>query len=539
MDFGRWSKRGREDIIVDLATDGTKIGLIRLPAANPGSSMSLRELDQGVERLVSLYLSRIDPTGVLGLTWEGERPLEGVYRFRGLARRIFTGKEADDGAGGGQLDLDDSGDKQISVTFNQLLSGFAIKTLRPLTEVERYVNILLQERLVLMSGHSGFGLPQGLLSSALCLCLFGGNDGENGAYASRFVKSIACRQWRSKSEDSIAREVFSERHASFKAFLLEEASATQMRPILERLSEVVDRNVLILATNSSEDPVQVRVTQIRLPRDYDPHLLGLHLRKRLVTQEVANNAANNEMMSALGWLCGVFRAVSKHNAPSLMPVFLGCPLENTHKFRTWFIDTWNSDVVAELRRYGLKADSGGEDPVRFVIRSWPWKEDVAGLPQALASVIPRQRLRRTSTTRRTRPEGAEDPLVKKLATTPKPPPQQQPSPPPDPELLSRSSISLSLREDPLLMSSCLPSLGLILLLPLALCCNFIVSHFLTPTTTPTPPTTTTMTAAAESKKRQRYSAHYIRSGPAEHFTKKRFTFRFADETFPRIKHNPL
>ena len=28
-----------------------------------------------------------------------------------------------------------------------------------------------------------------------------------------------------------------------------------------------------------------------------------------------------------------------------------------------------------------------EDPVRFVFRTWPWREDVDGLPQALRPVI--------------------------------------------------------------------------------------------------------------------------------------------------------
>ena len=28
-----------------------------------------------------------------------------------------------------------------------------------------------------------------------------------------------------------------------------------------------------------------------------------------------------------------------------------------------------------------------EDPVRFVFRTWPWREDVAGLPQALRPVL--------------------------------------------------------------------------------------------------------------------------------------------------------
>ena len=28
-----------------------------------------------------------------------------------------------------------------------------------------------------------------------------------------------------------------------------------------------------------------------------------------------------------------------------------------------------------------------EDPVRFVYRTWPWREDVAGLPQALRPVL--------------------------------------------------------------------------------------------------------------------------------------------------------
>ena len=55
------------------------------------------------------------------------------------------------------------------------------------------------------------------------------------------------------------------------------------------------------------------------------------------------------------------------------------------------MDTWNTSLVTTLRQVILNQNCEAqgvefEDPVRFVIRTWPWQEQAEGLPQALLKV---------------------------------------------------------------------------------------------------------------------------------------------------------
>ena len=81
------------------------------------------------------------------------------------------------------------------------------------------------------------------------------------------------------------------------------------------------------------------------------------------------------------------------------------PLQSTYKLRPWFIEIWNTKIVPDLRgvlssvnakRLTNNEQMGAfddeiEDPVKFVIRTWPWSEDaeIFGLPQALIPVFHR------------------------------------------------------------------------------------------------------------------------------------------------------
>ena len=81
------------------------------------------------------------------------------------------------------------------------------------------------------------------------------------------------------------------------------------------------------------------------------------------------------------------------------------PLQSTYKLRPWFIEIWNTKIVPDLRgvlssvsakRFTNNEQMGAfddemEDPVKFVIRTWPWSEDaeIFGLPQALIPVFHR------------------------------------------------------------------------------------------------------------------------------------------------------
>ena len=69
-------------------------------------------------------------------------------------------------------------------------------------------------------------------------------------------------------------------------------------------------------------------------------------------------------------------------------------------------------------RLHLSQVRGHEDPVKFVIRSWPWREDVLGLPQALKPVL-RSSLRDPSQGMSLckSKDAVEDPLVGQPPTT--------------------------------------------------------------------------------------------------------------------------
>ena len=122
--------------------------------------------------------------------------------------------------------------------------------------------------------------------------------------------------------------------------------------------------------------------------------------------------ANDSMIVAVNWISRIFvhldefcsLGVHRSLSPGhfMMPNF---PLETTYKLRTWFTDLWNTQIVPELREM-IEYQDGGyskgndvtnkmrimdkmEDPVKFIVRTWPWKEDATtlGLAQALIPVF--------------------------------------------------------------------------------------------------------------------------------------------------------
>ena len=109
----------------------------------------------------------------------------------------------------------------------------------------------------------------------------------------------------------------------------------------------------------------------------------------------------------------------------LLTKFVFIKVDCTGSLRSWFIDLWNSTLVNFLRQVGdynsgADGDSDGygdvdgdggadgdgdgdvlqvvqqasaedrldfEDPVRFVLRTWPWPDQAEGLPQVSILVM--------------------------------------------------------------------------------------------------------------------------------------------------------
>ena len=105
--------------------------------------------------------------------------------------------------------------------------------------------------------------------------------------------------------------------------------------------------------------------------------------------EVATRLANLDMPEAIQWLlriyCNlyIFVKTTSHTQSFLSPsIFMNCPVDSTQQLKTWFIDHWNSSQIPMLRQVAKQSRQQAvdwEDPVKFVIRTWPWRDEVEGL----------------------------------------------------------------------------------------------------------------------------------------------------------------
>ena len=126
------------------------------------------------------------------------------------------------------------------------------------------------------------------------------------------------------------------------------------------------------------------------------------------------------MPEAIQWILRIYcnlyifvKTTSQTRAFLSPNLFMDCPVESTASLRSWFIDLWNSKIASFLRHViHFRSSSTSldfEDPVRFVIRTWPWQDSAEGLPQALLKV----KTDSVTTSDRTDTQ-EEDPLVRSV-----------------------------------------------------------------------------------------------------------------------------
>ena len=129
--------------------------------------------------------------------------------------------------------------------------------------------------------------------------------------------------------------------------------------------------------------------------------------------------ANDSMIVAVNWISRIFVHLDNfcndkrmRKKSSLSPGYfmaLDFPVDSTYKLRPWFIEIWNTKLVHKLRNFSYTflndnetsqnnqlacsttLKEGIEDPIKFIIRTWPWKEDAEAfsLPQVLIPVFNR------------------------------------------------------------------------------------------------------------------------------------------------------
>ena len=117
----------------------------------------------------------------------------------------------------------------------------------------------------------------------------------------------------------------------------------------------------------------------------------------MLNLEVTTRLANLDMPEAIQWLlriyCNlyIFVKTTSRTKSFLSPgIFMSCPVDSTQQLKTWFIQQlWNSCLVTKLRQVVSESDQQSldyEDPVKFVLRTWPWREEVDSLTQTLQAV---------------------------------------------------------------------------------------------------------------------------------------------------------
>ena len=117
----------------------------------------------------------------------------------------------------------------------------------------------------------------------------------------------------------------------------------------------------------------------------------------MLNLEVTTRLANLDMPEAIQWLlriyCNlyIFVKTTSRTKSFLSPgIFMSCPVDSTQQLKTWFIQQlWNSCLVTKLRQVVSESDQQSldyEDPVKFVLRTWPWREEVDSLSQTLQAV---------------------------------------------------------------------------------------------------------------------------------------------------------
>jgi len=381
-------------------------------------------LDDCLRGLVKTYLASLDPDNSLELSNQSM-----VCYQCGNIRRVFKNPEPDR-----RPSL--LPDTRIWVSFRGgtdrgSLEDLSFTTLIPKTTIKHYISTISKYQRAVIVGHPKVGKTFLATKLAEYLVLKSGEELTPDSI-SVFWANKATAQQCSDFVSKISKIDNPDNVRNPSVIILENihSQGSKIIQILSKLEGTLEDAPFIICTSTPTEYMKDLIdthhfAEIYLGQDVEllQGFLGRYLRRKMLNIEVATRLANFDMPEAIQWILRIYcnlyifvKTTSQTQAFLSPQMFLACPVESTASLRSWFIDLWNSALATFLRQvvhYKSMDDSlDFEDPVRFVIRTWPWQDQAEGLPQALLKV--KTEAATLQSDRKRKEEEEDDPLLSML-----------------------------------------------------------------------------------------------------------------------------